>query len=90
MGAVTFGIALFTLKAKTPIFGKLPLLEKLKKLDLLAGLLLLNGSLIALFIALQWGGIRYKWSDGRVLGPLITFGVLITAFIAVQIKKGEE
>ncbi|KAL2065201.1 hypothetical protein VTL71DRAFT_2870 [Oculimacula yallundae] len=88
-GAVTFFIAYRTFKQRTPVHGKLSVWEKLKKLDFL-GAVLLTGGLVALFIALQWGGSRYTWSNPKVLGSVITFGVLTIAFGALQAFKKEE
>ncbi|KAF7552347.1 hypothetical protein G7Z17_g4399 [Cylindrodendrum hubeiense] len=88
-GAVTFAIAFKILKAKTPIYGRLSLREKLKRLDLLGGFLLIVG-LVALFFALQWGGSRYPWSDPRVYACIVVFGILISAFVWLQVTKKEE
>ena len=86
---MTFVIALWAFKRKTPPLGRLSLREKLEKLDILGGFLLIAG-LTALFIALQWGGSKYSWSDPKVFGCLITFGVLISAFVVLQAMKKEE
>lgn len=51
---------------------------------------MLAGGLVALFFALQWGGSRYEWSNPKVYGCLVAFGILITAFVGLQAKKKEE
>ena len=83
------GIALKVLKKKTPLHGRLSLREKLTRLDIF-GASLLGAGLVALFFALQWGGTKYPWSDSRVYGCLIAFGILIAAFAGLQAKKKEE
>ncbi|KAJ7780774.1 major facilitator superfamily domain-containing protein [Mycena maculata] len=44
-------------------------------------------AVVCLLLALQWGGSKYPWSNGRIIALLMLFGVLISAFIAVQIWK---
>jgi hypothetical protein len=88
-GAVTFAIAYVTFKTKPPLHGDLPLLKKIKSIDL-PGSSLLTAGLVALFIALEWGGSRYLWSNPKVIACLVTFGVLTTAFFVLQIIEKEE
>ncbi|KAJ3480194.1 hypothetical protein NLG97_g8129 [Lecanicillium saksenae] len=45
---------------------------------------------VSLLLALQWGGVRYPWHDGRVIGLFVVFGVLIVAFIGIQLWKKEK
>lgn len=82
-------IAYCTFKTKLPLHGELSIREKLNKLDLLGGFLL-TAALVALFIALQWGGSRYPWSNPKIYGSVVTFGVLITIFVVLQVMKKEE
>lgn len=86
---MTFAIAFKALKRKTPLYGKLSLRDKIQRIDLLGACLLAAG-LVALFFALQWGGSRYKWSNPKVYGCLIAFGLVISAFVGLQTKKKEE
>lgn len=48
----------------------------------------MTGLCLAVFcmalLALQWGGSRYPWSNGRVVGLFVVFDVLILLFAAVQ------
>ena len=57
--------------------------ERLKSFDLFGNVFLMP-AVISLFLALQWGGSKYPWGDGRIIGLFVVFGVLITGFIAVQ------
>lgn len=46
-------------------------------------------AIVCLLLALQWGGSKYPWHNGRIIALFIVFGVLITAFIAIQFWKGD-
>lgn len=56
---------------------------QLKRLDPL-GLLFFVPSMVCLILALQWGGTAYSWSAPRIVGLLVTFGVLLIAFMVVE------
>ncbi|OLN83437.1 putative HC-toxin efflux carrier TOXA 11 [Colletotrichum chlorophyti] len=58
----------------------LPFRKKMRKMDPL-GTSLLIPAMVSLILALQWGGTKYSWSDGRVWGCLICSGVLLVAFV---------
>ncbi|KAJ7896628.1 MFS transporter [Mycena olivaceomarginata] len=47
-------------------------------------------AIVSLLLALQWGGSKYAWKSGRIIALFVVFGVLITAFIALQIQQGEN
>ncbi|KAH0413975.1 putative major facilitator superfamily transporter, partial [Aureobasidium melanogenum] len=63
--------------------------EKIRQIDLLGALLLIC-AIVCLLLALQWGGTTYPWSDSKVWGCLLGFGLLISIFIALQIKIGDR
>jgi hypothetical protein len=48
------------------------------------GTVLFMPAIISLLIALQWGGTKYPWSNGRIIGLFVVFVVLIAGFIMVQ------
>jgi hypothetical protein len=37
-------------------------------------------------LALQWGGIVYPWSNAKVYGCFIGFGLILALFIVMQMK----
>lgn len=43
-----------------------------------------------LVLALQWGGTVYPWSNSRVWGLLLGFGLLTILFVGLQIRGKEE
>ncbi|KAG5660141.1 hypothetical protein KAF25_003663 [Fusarium avenaceum] len=51
---------------------------------------ILAGTLVCLFLALQWGGAVYPWSDSRVWGCLLASGLLLTVFVIIQIRQKEK
>ena len=54
------------------------------------GVFLSLTSMICLLLALQWGGIRYEWSDSRVYGLLIGCVLIALAFAAEQWYLGDD
>ncbi|RGP81048.1 hypothetical protein FLONG3_837 [Fusarium longipes] len=65
-----------------------PVKEKILGLGLKSAVLL-AGTLVCLFLALQNGGSVYPWSDSRVWGCFIGFGLLLILFTYIQIRQGE-
>lgn len=59
--------------------------EKLKQIDLLGAFFLIC-AIVCLLLALQWGGTVYPWSDSRVYGCFIGFGLLLAIFIGWQFR----
>ncbi|KAF7323823.1 DHA14-like major facilitator [Mycena kentingensis (nom. inval.)] len=54
------------------------------------GTLFFIPAIVSMLLALQWGGSKYAWGSGIIIGLLVAFGVLISVFIAVQIWKGDK
>ncbi|KAF7128713.1 hypothetical protein CNMCM5793_003564 [Aspergillus hiratsukae] len=89
-GAVGLVLVWFTLRKPPPaVKGDLPWGQKLRQLDLLGATLLL-GATSCLNLALQWGGIVYLWSDAKVFGCLIGFGLLLITFLCLQFRGKES
>ena len=62
---------------------------KIKQLDPI-GFFFVAPAAVCLLFALQWGGIRYPWSDVRIIVLFVLGGVLVAAFVAVQIWLKDE
>ena len=54
------------------------------------GTVILLPSVTCLLLALQWGGQRYPWSDGRVIALLVCFGSSIIGWVLLQRFEGEN
>ncbi|KAJ7621712.1 major facilitator superfamily domain-containing protein [Mycena polygramma] len=53
------------------------------------GTLIFVPSIVSLLLALQWGGSKYPWNDGRIIALLVVFAVTIVIFIGIQIWQQE-
>lgn len=49
------------------------------------GNLIFMPAVICLLLALQWGGTTYPWSSPRIIALFVLSGVLLTAFMVLQI-----
>lgn len=67
----------------------LPLRTKLMQLDI-PGTLIVMPSVTCLIIALQFGGVKYGWSDSRIVVMLVVCAVLFIAFAMWQYHKGDN
>jgi hypothetical protein len=63
--------------------------EKLKKLDFL-GLAFFILAILCLLLALQWGGTRYSWSDGRMIALFFGAALAIILLAVTQALKGDN
>ncbi|KAH3986228.1 hypothetical protein HBH98_031360 [Parastagonospora nodorum] len=63
--------------------------QQLKKFDL-EGTVLFLPAIICLLLALQWGGSKYDWGNGRIIALFVIFSLLIIGFIAIQWYKQEN
>ncbi|KAK1059382.1 MFS sugar transporter [Friedmanniomyces endolithicus] len=46
--------------------------------------------IVCLLLALQWGGSKYPWNNGRIIALLVIFAVLLVVFIAIQVWKQDN
>ncbi|KAI0521401.1 MFS general substrate transporter [Xylaria bambusicola] len=83
-GGVTLVFLFLFLPDKPPAQPRLPWKEQIKQWDL-PGTFFLVPSIISLLLALQWGGAKYAWSDGRIIALFVVFGVLAIIFWCVQL-----
>lgn len=63
--------------------------QQIFQLDLEGTVCFLPG-IISLLLALQWGGTKYPWSNGRIIGLFVVFAVLVIAFVLIQVWKQER
>lgn len=84
IGAVTMLAIMLLLKNMEPFKKGLNTKDKLLQLDPLGTFFLLP-CLVCLLLALQWGGSSLAWSNGKIIALLVLFGVLMIAFIVVQV-----
>lgn len=90
IGAVTLlFIFLFyhpTQKAQTLAVGWK---DRLAQFDLYGTVVFLP-MIVCLLLALQWGGSKYPWKDGRIIALFVVFGVLAIVFISIQFWKQDN
>lgn len=63
--------------------------QKILEIDLI-GAFFLIAAIVCLLLALQWGGTTYPWTDSKVWGCFLGFGLLIAVFIAQQFRRGDR
>lgn len=90
IGAVTLllTICCFSDTPKPGDVARMAVKQKVSQLDLISNLLFLP-ALTSLFLAFSWAGTRYPWSSAKVVGPIITFAVLLAAFVYNQFRRGD-
>jgi MFS family permease len=89
IGSITFAGILLFLKTPEKETAQRTVKARILQLDPVGTLLFLPG-IICLLIALQWGGTKYPWSDGRIIALLVVFAILILLFIVVQIHNKDK
>lgn len=90
IGGVSMAIIIFILQLpEQKEFKGTPLLDRIKQLDFIGASLLIP-CIICLLLALQWGGNKYPWSNSRIIGLFIGFGLLAILTVFSQIKLGDR
>ncbi|TAQ84793.1 hypothetical protein B7494_g6880 [Chlorociboria aeruginascens] len=90
LGGITIlFILIFLPSTKPPSPNYLGVKERLKAFDLIGSLFLIPG-IICLLLALQWGGSKYPWDNGRIIALFVIFAVLITLFLLDQIWQKDQ
>jgi len=87
LGGATLVVIAFLYRPKSEMKPKkleAGLRAKLRQLDMFGTAIFLP-MIVCLILALQWGGLEYPWSNGRVITGLILFGILLMAFVVTQI-----
>jgi len=90
IGAITIVVVALLFKPpKRKKVDTLTLSQKFEEFDTLGTLVLLP-AIVSLLLALTWGGSKYQWKNGRIIGLFITFGILAIIFIVIQFKRGDR
>jgi MFS family permease len=88
-GAVTLALTAYAFQ--NPVeseHSQLPLKEKLQRMDLV-GTFLFIPAIVCLLIGLQWGGVKYGWTNAVIIVCFVVFAVLISMFIIIQWRAKE-
>jgi hypothetical protein len=79
------------------IFFKSPKREKIQKTVLqqldamdLPGTIAFLPGVVCLLLALQWGGTKYDWGNGRIIALLVVSALLLITFVVLQLFRGEK
>ncbi|KAL4778009.1 major facilitator superfamily domain-containing protein [Aspergillus varians] len=64
-------------------------LNQIKQMDVPGSLCLLPG-VICLLLALQWGGTKYEWDNGRIIALFVLAGVFLIGFTVIQYFSGDR
>ncbi|KAL8921413.1 MAG: hypothetical protein Q9208_005739 [Pyrenodesmia sp. 3 TL-2023] len=89
VGAFAVLVIVFLVKIPSPEKATTTSMEKIKQLDPLGNLFFLP-AIVCLLLALQWGGGKYEWSNGRIVVLLVLFSVLIIVWFVIQVWKKKE
>ncbi|KAJ4422985.1 hypothetical protein N0V82_002379 [Gnomoniopsis sp. IMI 355080] len=61
----------------------------IKRLDPI-GTIIFVPSIVCLLLALQWGGLTYAWSSGRIIACLVVFALTFIGFWVLQFFLGQN
>ncbi|KAK2680358.1 Tetracycline resistance protein TetA/multidrug resistance protein MdtG [Fusarium oxysporum f. sp. vasinfectum] len=90
LGGVTAVVILLILKLPPkPASKRGSFLQVLKRLDPI-GTAVFIPSIICLLLALQWGGLKYQWSNARIIILFAMFGVLLIGFVTIQLIMKDD
>ncbi|KAL6235264.1 hypothetical protein BDW75DRAFT_230448 [Aspergillus navahoensis] len=90
IGAVVIFVLLLFLHVPTGVHTEISSSKTLlQHMDPL-GIITFLPAIVCLLLALQWGGTTYPWSNGRIIALFVVAGVLLIAFLVIQIKRQEN
>ncbi|RDL36306.1 Uncharacterized protein BP5553_05658 [Venustampulla echinocandica] len=69
--------------------AKATLREKFLQMDPI-GIALIMAAVVCYILALQWGGVSLPWSNSKVIGLFVGFGLLMVCFCIDQYLLGER
>jgi hypothetical protein len=87
IGFLSFVMIIFFLQPpELSELGKtLTVKQKLLRIDWLGTILLIT-AFTCFFLAAQWGGTTYPWSNSRVWGCILGFFLQVIAFVYLQVR----
>lgn len=88
-GAVTVVIVMFLLKPKEGAREKASTKALAEQLNL-PSMMILTGSTVSLLLALQWGGAKYRWENGRIIALFCVACLSAAAFVFAQIRQKDK
>ncbi|EFQ96766.1 hypothetical protein MGYG_08690 [Nannizzia gypsea CBS 118893] len=88
IGGVTMAVLVFLLNVRSKKEST-SWQTQLNRLDPIGSVLFLP-SATCFLLALQLGGTSYPWNSGRIIALFVVSGVLMIAFVAVQIWRQED
>jgi hypothetical protein len=88
-GGLSLAVVFFFFKNPERKYSHLPVRERLAHIDM-AGAVFLICAIISLLLALQWGSFTYPWSNSKVWGTLLGFGLIIIVFVVIQFYQGDR
>ncbi|KAK1243265.1 hypothetical protein MKX07_003893 [Trichoderma sp. CBMAI-0711] len=83
VGGAFAPVYLFGLPSVHPVTGGVSVLERVKKIDFL-GLLLGVGTWVSFCMAFTMAGGQWSWHDGRTIGTIVAFAVIVACFALQQ------
>jgi MFS family permease len=91
LGSLAALLTLFCIrdKPKSTSIAHMTTTEKIADVDIVSNLIFIS-AMISLFLALSWGGTKYQWGSGTIIGLLVTAGVLLIAFVVNQFRRGDR
>lgn len=89
MGAFAALVIIFLVKVPNPEKATTMSMEKIKYWNPPGNLFFLP-AVVCLLLALQWGGSKYEWSNGRIIALLVLFSVLIIVWFVIQVWGKKE
>ncbi|KAI9697587.1 MAG: hypothetical protein M1836_004537 [Candelina mexicana] len=84
----TLGILFFFKAPKRVKKENIGFIARAKEFDIIGTVAFLP-AIICLLLALQWGGSKYPWSNGRIIALFVIAFLLLIAFVAIQLWKQE-
>ncbi|KAF2119343.1 major facilitator superfamily domain-containing protein [Lophiotrema nucula] len=89
VGAVTMAVLILLFSPPKRALENAPVLVRIKRLDLI-GVAIFIPPVVMILLALQWGGVTYAWSSGRIIGLFVGAGAILALFVLWQWRAGDN